>query len=294
MKKIFVGATVLGVLWLQSCSEIGPSIDFGQVGEDSAYTATPETPQTKKILAEEFTGVSCPPCPAGHAAMRTIKSSLNNNLVVIGYHIFNYAQANPVEKDGQMLSKQDFRTQDATDVANSILGGLGGMPEATFDRTYVDGKHLAARTKWASAANARAAASSTTPVNIHITNALDATTGEAIIKVKLAYTATVDFKQTITVAIVEDSVIDAQKYEEDIIKDYVHEHVLRDIVTPVGGVQVPAKVDPKVGGKVYERTFKATIDPKWHTEHCKVVVFVANDETANREVVHAAEVDLLQ
>lgn len=294
MKKSSVFIALLSVLWFQSCKEIGPAIDFGEVGEDTAYTTAPETPQTRKMLAEEFTGVSCPPCPAGHAAMRSITASQNNNMIIIAYHILNYAQANPVEKDGQMLSKYDFRTQDATDVANSVLGGLGGMPEAAFDRTLFENKHLAARTKWAGAAQARAAAQTTTPVNIHITSTYDATTLEATVRVKLAYTDMVNFKQTLTLAVIEDSIIDAQKYEDTIIKNYVHEHVLRDIVTPVTGVLIPTKVDPKVAGRVYERTFKVPVKPEWHAEHCKLVVFVSNDETNNRDVVHTEEAHLIQ
>lgn len=294
MKNISVIAALAGILWLQSCKEIGPSIDFGPGGDDTAYMATTEAPQTKKILAEEFTGVSCPPCPAGHAAMRAIVAAQNNNVVVIGYHIFNYAQANPVEKDGQMLSKDDFRTQDATEVANSVLGGLGGMPEAAFDRVMYENKHLASRTKWNSAVQLRATAQTTTPVNIHITSTFDAAAAEATVKVKVAYTATVDFRQTITLAVVEDSVIDAQKYEDTIIKDYVHEHVLRDVVTPVTGLQIPEKANPKVAGKVYERTFKVPVQPKWHAKHCKIVAFVSNDDPTNRDVVHVEQAKLTE
>lgn len=294
MKRSSVFIALLSVLWFQSCKEIGPAIDFGEVGEDTAYTTTPETPQTRKMLAEEFTGVSCPPCPKGHEAMRAIKASKNGNVVVIGYHIFNYAQANPVEKDGQKLSKYDFRTQDATDVANSVLGGLGGMPEAAFDRTLYKNKHLTSRIEWNGAADARGAAQTTTPVNIHITSTYDATTLEATVKVKLAYTDDVNFKQTLTLAVIEDSVIDAQKTDTSIIKDYVHEHVLRDIVTPVTGVLIPTKVDPKVAGRVYERTFKVPVKPEWHAEHCKLVVFVSNDEPNNRDVVHTEEAHLIQ
>lgn len=294
MNKTSLLVACAGLLWFQSCKEIGPGIDFGPGGDDTAYMAEVETAQTRKMLAEEFTGVSCPPCPKGHEVMQTIKTSLSNNVVVIGYHIFNYAQANPVEKDGVMLSKQDFRTNDATEVANSLMGGLGAMPEASFDRSNYKNKVLVGRLDWPTASAERAAAVTKTPVNIHMTNTYDAASREATIKVKLAYTEAVSFRQNMTVAIIEDDIIDAQKTPDTIIKDYTHEHVLRDIITPVSGTQIPAKVDPKVAGKVYERTFKATLGEKWKPEHCKVVVFISNDDAANREVVHAAEVELVK
>ena len=290
MKKATLLVAVAGIALFQSCSEIGPGIDFGPSGDDTAYTTDVETAQTKKILAEEFTGVSCPPCPAGHAAMRAINTKYNGNVVIIGYHIFNYAQADPV-KDPK--SKQDFRTDDATEVANQIFGGLKGMPEAGFDRTEYDGIKLSARPKWGGASDERAATKTTTPVNIHISSSYDDAAREVTIKVKLAYTEEVNLKQNLTVAIVEDSIVDVQKDLTTIHTDYVHEHVLRDIVTPVIGTQLPEKLNPKVPGRVYERTFKAPVGEKWHPEHCHIVAFVTNDDATSREVVQVEEVKMM-
>ncbi len=291
MKKLSLFIAFGGLLWFQSCKEVGPTIDFGPSGDDTTYTTTPEEPAARKMLAEEFTGVSCPPCPQGHAAMRAIKSDLNGNLVIIGYHIYNYAQADPV-KDPDHKSKYDFRTDDATEVANSLFGGLGGLPEATFDRVPVNNKLLLDRLKWGGAASARAAA--TSPVNIHIITAFDAASLEATITVKLAYTANVSVKQNLTVAILEDSIIDVQKTLTGIESNYVHEHVLRDIITTVNGAQVPEKVDPKVPGRVYEKTFRVQINPDWHAEHCKIVAFVSNENGDDHAVVNADEVELIE
>lgn len=288
MKKLSVVVALSGVLWFQSCSEIGPGVDFGPTGDDTVYTVTPEAPLPKKLLIEEFTGVSCPPCPAGHDAVKAIEAKLNKNVVVLGYHIYNYAQADPV-KDPK--SKQDFRTEDATDVANNIFGGLKGMPEAAFDRAPQDGILLVARPKWGNAAEVRAA-NSTSPVNIYITSTYDEATREATIKVKLSYLESVSFKQNLTVAIVEDSVIDVQKTLTDIVVNYEHNHVLRDIITPVIGFQLPEKVSPKVPGRVYERTFKTMIGAEWKPSHCHVVAFVSNDDAADRHVVNAEEAKL--
>lgn len=297
MKKLSFYIALGGLVCFQSCKEVGPSIDFGTSGSDSTYTddttytITPEAPTARKMLAEEFTGVSCPPCPSGHAAMRAIKTKLNGNLVIIGYHIFNYAQADPV-KDQDHKSKYDFRTEDATEVANSLFGGLGGLPEATFDRTPFNGKTLLDRLQWGGASDARAAI--TSPVNIHITSVFDEGTREATITVKLAYTASVSIKQSLTVAVLEDSIIDVQKSLTGIEDNYVHEHVLRDIITTIRGTQIPDKVNPKVPGRVYEKTFKVQIKPDWHEKHCEIVAFVTNDETTDRTVVNAEQAKLIE
>lgn len=295
MKKLSFFIALGGLICFQSCKEVGPTIDFGPSGDDSTYTETPETPTARKMLAEEFTGVSCPPCPKGHAAMRVIKSNLNGNLVIIGYHIFNYAQADPVkDNNGNQESKYDFRTDDATEVANSLFGGLGGLPEASFDRSEFGGEQLLNRLDWNAAADARA--NVTSPVNIHITTSYDEATREATVKVKLAYTANVSIKQSLTVAVLEDSIIDAQKTDgpEKVFHDYVHEHVLRDIVTTVRGTQIPDKVDPKVPGRVYEKTFRIPIKADWHAEHCEIVAFVTNDDATDRTVVNAEQAKLIE
>ena len=297
MKKIIV-LVVIGVGLFQSCKEIGPQIDFGPgvaQGEDTAYMTSPETAQAKKVLAEEFTGVSCPPCPNGHNQMRSIKKTINGNMIVVAYHILNYPQAYPVEKDGALLSKYDFRTQDATDVVNNIFGGIKNMPVAAFDRKEVGGDLQLSLTQWSNPPVQRAALA--TPVNIHLESTYNSTEKKAMLKVKLAYTAKVDMSQTLNVMLVEDSIIDAQKVGLQIEKEYVHEHVLRKVITPIAGSILPEKVNPKEAGKVYERRFALNIDSldekkEWHIEHMHAVVFVTNDVAGDKTVVHAADVKL--
>lgn len=298
MKKVSILVVAAGVLLFQSCKEIGPKIDFGtgvQAGDDTAYTSTAETALPKKVLAEEFTGVSCPPCPKGHKVMRSINTQLNDRMVIIAYHKFDYPQTEPLQEPHK--SHYDFRTEDASEAANNIFGGLPGMPYAGFDRVAVGGASLINTLGWSNAATTRAAEAS--PVNIHITSVYDATTKEATIKVKLAYTQTVNLTQNLTLAITEDSIVDRQKDQDDagmpiVLDEYDHEHVLRDVVTPVAGTQIPDKVNPKVAGRVYERTFKVKLKDEWKPEHCNVIAFVTNNEASDRRVVQVEEVKLSQ
>lgn len=299
MKKWPLLLMAVGFVCMQSCKEIGPTIagpgDGAAAGEDTAYMADVEAPQAKKVFAEEFTGVSCPPCPNGHQEMASIKSQLNGNLVIVGYHIFNYPQADPVKKDGQLLSKYDFRTEAATEVGNVIFGGVGQLPVAAFDRLDNSGEKLINR-PWSN--TGISAANNPSSVNIHITNSYNDSSKEATIIVKLAYTSDVDIKQNLTLLVVEDSIIDAQKTlnppPNEIIKEYVHEHVVRDFITPTYGTPIPEKANPKVAGKVYERTFKYTLDEAWHPEHCYIVAVVNNDAAGNRTVMQAEEVKLIK
>ncbi len=291
MKKLSLFACGALFLGLMACEEVGPKIDFSQgvqAGEDTTYIeSNPETPQQKKVLAEEFTGVSCPPCPNANALMRSIKSNNNDNVVIIAYHILNYPQGAPVEKDGVELSKYDFRTQEGTDVGNSIFGGIAAMPIASFDRVAVNNEKLISTGNWSGAVSSRLTQS--TPVNIHVTSSFDDNSREATVIVRLAYTKEVTIKQNLNVAIIEDSIVDAQKDGLNIVKEYTHVHILRDIVTPINGAPIPAKVDPKVIGRVYERRLTIPISEEWKEKKCHVVVYVTNDDATDKSVVHVEE-----
>ncbi|MBW7913574.1 MAG: hypothetical protein H3C54_07745 [Taibaiella sp.] len=62
MKKLSFYIALGGLVWFQSCKEVGPTIDFGPSGDDSTYTETPEAPTARKMLAEEFAPTAMLPC----------------------------------------------------------------------------------------------------------------------------------------------------------------------------------------------------------------------------------------
>ncbi|MCB0696171.1 MAG: Omp28-related outer membrane protein [Chitinophagaceae bacterium] len=286
MRKLSFLVAFGGILLFQACKEVGPQIDFGPSGNDTTYKTTPETADVKKVLAEEFTGVSCPPCPGGHEQMASIKTTLNNNLVVIAYHILNYPQAYPID-DELHKSKYDFRTEDATKVGSEIFGGIGAMPLAGFDRVPQDGSALLGKGQWSSAA--QTAANVPSPLNIHITSSFDATTREMTAVIQVAYTASVSNDQNLTIAITEDDIEDLQKRDLTVVEDYKHEHVLRKILTPIVGKKIPNDM-AKEPGLVYQTTYTDTLDASWNADNCHVVAFVTNNSASDRTVVNAQEV----
>lgn len=290
--KFITTYILLVILLFNSCTEVGPSIELipstSGVGNDTTYATTIETPSFKKVLAEEFTGVSCPPCPNGHKLMASLYDQLNGNLVVLSYHINNYPQTAPVEKDGQIISKYDFRTDDATEIGTTFFNGVSAIPVASFDRIAVSGELLLSTTKWSNAAKVRASEKS--PVNIHLASSYNSSTREAILKLQFAYTSEILINHNYTIGIIEDSIIDAQKDGLEIKKEYLHKHVLRDIITPIYGTPVPDKVKPFIPGKVYEHSIKYALDSSWKDSHCSFVVFLHYNDKGNKEVIQAEEI----
>lgn len=274
---------ISAIVLLSSCTkEIGPAIDFSKVqAKDTFYMAPVENAQLKNVLIEEFTGVKCPNCPDGHDIVATIQNANPTRVVAIGYYPFNQAQTQPLTG----LTKEDFRLTDATDLS-TLLGGVQFLPIAAVDRKMFGGTILNARTLWSN--NVQTQLALTTPINMQLSVTFDDATREAIIKTSLKYTSPLSNKHNISIAIYENNLVDAQEYPSYIDSNYTFKHVLRDVITPVGGASVLDSIATKASGLVFEKTTLYTLPAKWKAANCKIVAFV-HDAAATKEVYQVIE-----
>lgn len=277
----FIPLSVI-VLFSACTKEIGPAIDFSKVqAKDTFYMAPVENAQLKNVLIEEFTGVKCPNCPDGHNIVATIQNANPSRVIAIGYYPFGQAQTEPL-KD---LTKVDFRIADATELS-TLLGGIQFLPIAAVDRKMFGGAILTARTLWSSNVQARLAVA--TPINMQLSVSYDDASREAIIKTTLKYTSALSTKHNISLAIYENNLVDAQEYPTYIDSSYTFKHVLRDVITPVGGASVLDSLTTKAAGLVFEKTILYTLPAKWNPSNCKIVAFV-HDAAAIKEVYQVIE-----
>lgn len=277
----FIPLSVI-VLFSACTKEIGPAIDFSKVqAKDTFYMAPVENAQLKNVLIEEFTGVKCPNCPDGHNIVATIQNVNPSRVIAIGYYPFGQAQTEPL-KD---LTKADFRIADATELS-TLLGGIQFLPIAAVDRKMFGGAILTARTLWSS--NVQARLSVATPINMQLSVNYDDASREAIIKTTLKYTSALSTKHNISLAIYENNLVDAQEYPTYIDSSYTFKHVLRDVITPVGGASVLDSLTTKAAGLVFEKTILYTLPAKWNPSNCKIVAFV-HDAAATKEVYQVIE-----
>lgn len=286
LNKMKAGCCLLGIIALASCKEIGPAIDFGggAPATDTTFLATAETATERKVLMEEFTGVSCPPCPAGHDIVKNLKTQYPGRIIVVAYHVRNIPQAAPTDH-----SLYDFRTDDATDVGK--LFGLGSLPNAAIDRSQTNNTYLYESTTWSGQMSNRMQLAS--PVNISLASLYNSDSREVTLNIHVAYTASVSKKQVLNVALIQDGIIDAQKSGLQLEEDYEHNYVLRDMVTPISGTPIMDAFATKEPGRVYERIMKIKVDPAWDPVHCQLVVFVSNADGADKEVQQVAEVKVI-
>lgn len=270
-------------LCLSSCEENPPfAIDF-TIYKDTTFVTTPETPQAKTVLIEEFTGVRCRNCPAGHEKTRQILEENPNRVVAAIIHAGYFADPYP-------QSSQVFATEETEDIHNLL--GVIANPAAAIDRQWFTGEDkIPVDNKNAWASRVAEQLSKTAPLNLSINREYNENTRNATIAVRLAYTQTQTDEQYITAYLIETDIIDAQLMagengqQDYIIPDYAHRHIVRDVLTPITGKKVEAT---RINGTVVITQLEATLPQGWNAEKCSVVAFV---HQANG-VVQAAEIPL--
>ena len=90
----------------------------------SAQTNVSTTPENKNVVLEEFTGISCPYCPDGHAIAEGIKNNNPGDVMLINIHTGGYATP---QGPGT-----DFRTNYGSAFGNKCK--VSGYPTGSINR----------------------------------------------------------------------------------------------------------------------------------------------------------------
>lgn len=290
MRKLLLFSALAFTTVLISCEEKGPAINFGESNslKDTTYTKTPDAPVARKVLVEEFTGASCTNCPDARVALKALSDAHPGQLIIMELHPGDHPLGHPIEG----LSKYNFNVQDVSDIFKTIFRGFFplGIPAAGIDRTLDGSDIIIKRASWSNIISTRTA--QTSPVKLTLTNSYNAASATGIIKVNASYTKQITSKNYITVAIIEDNIVDAQEYLDHVDSFYNFKHVFRKLFTPVGGTEILSSVSTKEPGRVYEGSFKYSISAGWKPENCRLVVFVHNNDADSKEVLQVEEVDV--
>lgn len=291
MKKLVFYTAFLAVAGLVSCEEKGPSINTGGSASsgDTTYTATPEASTAKKILIEEFTGAKCSNCPSARDQLAALATQHPDKIIVMELHPYEHPLGGPAEVG---KSKYDFRNASVTNILNSFYGGsfTTGIPIAGIDRIVYNGSRLIDRGAWSSIIAGRIG--TTSPVKLTLTNTYDNAKGEGSVRVKVAYTKSVTTKQFVSIAILENDVIDIQDFPTSIDTAYKFKHIFRGLMTPASGTEILSTIAAKEAGRVYEGNYKYKIDAAWKADKCHIVVFVHNNSGDDKEVLQVEEISV--
>lgn len=216
-----------------------------------AQTIVSTTPENKKVILEEFTGVNCQFCPDGHARANALKEANPNDFFVINIHVGGYATPSG--------SQPDFRTPFGTAIAGQT--GLTGYPSGTINRkvfssAMTPGGTAMGRGDWAAATNQVLAQSSY--VNVGTTATIDAATRELTVNVEAYYTGSSPVSTNkLNVALLQNNTAGPQT-GGGAGTNYQHQHRLIHLLTGQWGEDITTTTSGSLVTKTYTYTIPAT------------------------------------
>ena len=240
----------------------------------------------KVVLIEELTGVSCPNCPAGTAALESILTVFGDRVVSNAIHGSFLAQPNS-------LSKYDFRNADAAALEN-FLSPFLGKPAAVIDRIHFDGQDFMTVDNiglWQSLVQQRL--NEDAAVGIELTSTYDAVSRSANIDITITAVEDVTGIIKLSAVINESYLVDSQSNTNTIIEEYEHNHVMRDMLSSVSGDVIAN--DGMLEGESIERSYSYTVPEEdsgeWIADNMEIIVFVSASDR-DGEVLQAGKAHL--
>lgn len=240
--------------------------------------------QKKNVVLEEYTGIHCVYCPQGHAIAQALKDENPGDVVLINIHTGSYA--NPYS------GEPDFRTEFGDAIAGQ--SNLTGYPSGSVNRHIFpdlasSGGTAMGRGSWTTAASRIFVEDS--PVNVGASTSYNAATRELTVNVELYYTSdSPEPSNFINVALLQSNILGPQT-GGGAGDNYVHNHMLRYLITGQWGEEITTVSQ----GTFVERTYTYSIpdnyiDVDCIVEDCKVGVFVTE---THQEIYSGVEVSAI-
>jgi hypothetical protein len=263
------------------------------VGSAFAQLPVSTAPANKNVYLEEFTGINCTWCPAGHVIGTQIYDADPNRVVLVNIHSGSFANAGT----GQI----DFKTGygNAIDAMPGML--IQGYPAGNINRKVMSGSQLTggmAQSRNAWTGNAATIKTQAAYCNIALQGSLDPQTRVLTVQVEVYYTANSPVAtNSLNVFLLEDKIPGTQvngsnanlgNYNAD--GTYNHNHVLRTALTPTFGLTIPNTTL----GTLYTTTLTYTVPATYgaagkstspNFENLELAGFVTESD---RDVINAA------
>lgn len=281
MKRLLFGLALGVALLGTSCEEIPPVI-HPYDGEQEDTTTNIEN-QQRQVLIEEFTGVRCVQCPAGSAEIETLLSIHGERLVAVSIHAGDFAPPFP-------NSLHDFRTEEG-ELLIDLLGPPVSYPSAVIDRKLFEGEGdlILGRNDWAGYIETEKALAPRVKI------ALKADFNEANRKLDLEVKLypqedILEPEVRISVMLTESNITDIQDTPDGKVNDYVHKHVLRDMVTSYLGETI---TETLTAGNIVTKTYSYDVPGTWKEADMEAIAFVHLGGTT-QEVLQAISTHVVE
>lgn len=286
MKKALFNILALAsltALFFLSCDKIDEEqyiVFAGATGE--WYDGTGVEDHSQRAFLEKYTGVRCAFCPTADQTIATAQSQYGGKLIAVAVHDSNLSLTRPFE------DQPNFNTADGK--AWSEYFGIFGndLPKAMVNRNKKgDGN-------WD-------VFSPTGAINSHVDDIINSTAEVAVatsatlqegsidIVVDLEFLQTVSDDLTLTLLIMEDGIVAKQRQPDGSdMDDYVHNHVLRDVITDIWGDAIDCT--GTAGEKRKAHFTYNQMKEEWNLSNCHIVAFVSEQST--RHILNVAECEI--
>ncbi|MDT8393598.1 MAG: PKD domain-containing protein [Bacteroidales bacterium] len=229
-------------------------------------------PMDKNAILEEFTGVSCPNCPAGHQVAANILANNPGRAFMVAYHPSNSSYTTPFPGD------PDFRRDyPAAFYSTPYCGSSRFMPSAFIARRlWANGERIQSRPVWETYCNT--IMSEPSPANMGISTSYDLGSQTIYITVEIYYTENMTDDNHIYVLLSENDLVSQQSGATG---PYTHKHTFREAFVDQWGDLI---TEPTTQGNL------VTLEYSWNAagsgyiiSNCEVLAFIENQ--ANGEII---------
>lgn len=274
MKKFFI--PIIGLSLVLAFSACNPDEEKPDDKKDNEVFVS-KTPENRKVILEEYTGINCGYCPDGHRMADSLHKLFPNKFWQINIHAGGYAAAYTTD-EGKILNNS-FR--------------VSGYPTGTLSRELIQTgtnqyAYAISRPGWGPVAEQLFVQKAY--ANIAAKTTIKKSSRELTCKVQVYFTdsPTVEKgKNFINIALLQDNIYGAQAngqkyypemYNKDLGK-YKHNHMLRAFITGVSGDAIANNKK----GELYTKTFTYTIPESISNEavvidNLNVIVFISQSD----------------
>lgn len=239
----------------------------GEPGETGDFTTS------KCVLLEDYTGVRCNNCPAAGEIALNIQKQYGHSVVVLGVHS-GFLSA-PIG------GYPNFKTTEG-DAWYSFFG-FDSNPIGTINRKSDGGVYAFPSTDWADAV--ASALQEESAVGMASNVEYDEATRN--LKVDVTSKALVELPDTysLTVCVMEDSIVGKQLLPTGDDENFVHRHVFRKTLNGTWGEELnTTALAPE---DQIKKSYSVTLDEAYNAEQCYIIAYVANTDT--KEVLQVIE-----
>ena len=230
----------------------------------------------KHVLLEDYTGVACVNCPAAGQLALDIQERYNHQVIVLGVHAGSMTSLPPT-----MPSYIDFTTPEGTEWYTNL--GLDVNPIGTINRKLNGSTYGYNSPDWEDKV------ASTLQEEALLEMSADIEYNEANrnlkVDVKSEFLAELPDTYSLTVCIMEDSIVGMQVTPQGNNPDYVHRHVFRTTMNGAWGEEINTEaIAPE---QEIVKSYTATLNEAYNADQCYIIAYVSNSET--KEILQVVE-----